>query len=380
MKITVLMDSFKGSLTSEEAGEAVCAGIKAAGTAADVTVFPFADGGEGTLDAFLRADSNSKKITISVSDPLGRKICAHYGVLSDDTVVIEIAEAAGLSLLSDTERDPLKTTTRGVGDLIKHAAKRGHRNFIIALGGSATNDCGIGMLQELGLKITDINGQPVKDGAEGLSDAAFIDDRDLLPELKECNVIIACDVENPLYGDRGASRVFAPQKGAGPEDVDKMDAWMGSFAKIVCTKYPQANPLARGAGAAGGLGFALQTFLNGKMLPGAEVLLGRTNIENEISVSDLVITGEGSIDAQTAMGKAPARIAAIAKRYDKPVIALAGCVKEGSELCHDIGIDEIYQITPDHMTVDEAMKHDVAVENIKRTAGEAIRSFCSACS
>ena len=377
MKITVLMDSFKGSLTSEEAGEAVKTGINASGTDAEVTVFPFADGGEGTLDAFLKADRNSKKIKVTVSDPLGRRIPAYYGILADNTVVIEIAQAAGLCILKDEEKDPLKTTTQGVGELIKHAVSSGYRNFIAALGGSATNDCGIGMLQELGLEISDENGKSVNNGALGLSKAVSINNKGLIPELRECNFIIACDVENPLCGNNGASRVFAPQKGASPDDIDRMDAWMNAFADIVKKQYTDADPLVKGAGAAGGLGFALQTFLNGKMQPGAEVLLERTDIEKEISLSDLVITGEGSIDAQTAMGKAPARIAAVAKKYNKPVIALAGCVKKGSQMCHDSGIDAIFPIVPRPMTLDEAMEHDTAMENLKRTACETVRFFRS---
>lgn len=374
MKITVLMDSFKGSLTSEEAGNAVKAGVEASGIDADVTVFPFADGGEGTLDAFLNADKNSKKVKVHVSDPLGRKIDAYYGVLSDNTVVIEIAQAAGLGLLSEKERNPIITTTKGVGQLLKHAIRRGYRSFIIALGGSATNDCGIGMLQELGLKLLNKNGKSISSGAVGMSEIMYVNDDKLMPELKECTVIIACDVDNPLCGPKGASYVFAPQKGASPEDVEKMDTWMKNLSDILKARYKSAKPKAKGAGAAGGLGFAIQTFLNGKMLPGAEVLLSRTDIEKEISSSDLVITGEGSIDTQTAMGKAPARIATVAKRYNKPVIAFAGCVKEGAEACHDIGIDEIYQITPSSMPLEDAMKRDIAIENMKRTACETIRS------
>lgn len=372
MKTTVLMDSFKGCLSSEEAGMAVKTGIEASGIDAEVSVFPFADGGEGTLDAFLKADKKSKRVKVSVSDPLGRKIDAYYGVLSDNTVVIEIAQAAGLCLLSDDERNPMITTTKGVGQLLKHAIKRGYRKYIIALGGSATNDCGIGMLHELGLRLLNSKGKPVSAGALGMSETFYVCDEKLMPELKDCKVIIACDVDNPLYGPKGASYVFAPQKGASPADVECMDLWMKNLAGIFKTRYPDAHPKAKGAGAAGGLGFAIQTFLNGKMLPGAEVLLSRTGIEAKIASSDLVITGEGSIDAQTAMGKAPARIAALAKKYDKHVIALAGCVKEGSDACHDAGIDKIYRITPDSMTLEEAMKPEVAIENIKRTACKAI--------
>ncbi len=367
------MDSFKGSLTSEQAGNAVKAGIIRANAGADVSVYPFADGGEGTLDAFLKADSKSRRVTISVSGPLGNMTGASYGILSDDTVVIEIAQAAGLCLLPVEERNPLYTTTRGVGQLMVHALNAGYSKFIIALGGSATNDCGAGMLKELGLKIYDAEGLPVEDGALGLSKAASIDDRNLIPSLKDCDVVIACDVENPLCGTLGASRVFAPQKGAGPKDVENMDKWIKHFSDIIRKQYPGADPEAKGAGAAGGLGFAFMTFLNGKMQPGADVLLERCGIEEKIASSDLVITGEGKIDGQTAMGKAPARIAGLAKKHGKTVIAIAGCVGEGYEKCHDAGIDALFPVMDRAMDMEEAMRPDVAVSNIERTSFEITR-------
>ncbi len=367
MKITVLMDSFKGSLSSMEAGEAVKSGITDSGTDADVSVYPFADGGEGTLDAFLAADKGSKRITVSVSDPLGRKIMASYGILSDDTAVIEMAQAAGLYLLSDDEKNPMHTTTRGVGQLIRDAIDRGCRKFIIGIGGSATNDCGAGMMKELGLKIYDSNRKEVDDGAIGLSQAAIIDTTALLPELGKCEVLIACDVDNPLCGPNGASCVFAPQKGAKPEDILKMDKWMGTFSDIVKNHFPGADKNAPGAGAAGGMGFSLMTFLGAKMQPGAEVLLERTAIENKIASADLVITGEGRIDGQTAMGKAPVRIAQMAKKHNKKVIAIGGCLGDGYEKCLGIGIDAIYPVTPEGMDIKEAMKKEVAIANIKRT-------------
>jgi len=367
MKIVILMDSFKGSLSSKEAGEAVKAGIFASGTDADVSVFPFADGGEGTLDAFLAADKGSRRVTVQVSDPLGRGIEASYGVLSDNTAVIEIAQAAGLYLLSEDERNPMHTTTKGVGQLLRHAIDSGYRRFIVALGGSATNDCGLGMLKELGLTVTDEDGNTVKDGAVGLSNAVSADDKNLLPKIRECEITIAGDVENPLYGPNGASQVFAPQKGASPEEIDKMDGWMRRFSDMVKIRYPNADAQAKGAGAAGGLGYAFQTFFNAKMAPGANVLIERTDIESMIAGSDIVIIGEGRMDAQTAMGKAPARIANLAKRYNKKVIAIAGCAGDGYEKCKEAGIDEIYFATPPDMDISEAMKKDVALENIKRT-------------
>ncbi len=368
MKIVVLMDSFKGSLTSKEAGDAVKAGIIASGTDADVSVFPFADGGEGTLNAFITADKGSRKVTLPVSDPLGRVIDACYGILSDDTVVIETAQAAGLYLLSEDERDPMHTTTKGVGQLMRHAYDSGYRRFIVALGGSSTNDCGLGMLKELGLVVTDSSGKPVEDGAAGLSKAVSIDNKNLLPQIRECEITIAGDVENPLCGVDGASFVFAPQKGAAPEEVSKMDRWMRNFSDMVKELYPNADARAKGAGAAGGLGFAFQTFFNADMQPGAIALIERTDIESRIAGSDLIITGEGRMDAQTAMGKAPARIAGLAKRYGKPVIAIAGCAGPGYEKCKEIGIDEIYFATPEDMKISDAMKRDAAIANIERTA------------
>ncbi len=375
MKIVILMDSFKGSLTSKEAGEAAKAGIEASGEDADVSVFPFADGGEGTLDAFCAADKGSRRVNVQVSDPLGRKITAGYGILSDDTVVIEIAQAAGLYLLSEDERDPMLTTTRGVGQLLRHAIDSGYRRFIVALGGSATNDCGLGMLKELGLAVTDDTGKPVTDGAIGLSKAVSIEDKPLLAQISECEITIASDVENPLCGTNGASFVFAPQKGAGSEEVDKMDTWMKHFSDMVKKLYPDADANAKGAGAAGGLGYAFQTFFNAKMQPGANVLIERTDIERRIAEADIVITGEGRMDAQTAMGKAPARIAQLAKRYDKPVIAIAGCAGDGYEKCKEAGIDEIYIAAPEDMEISEAMKKDAAMKNIKRTICGVMREI-----
>ncbi len=375
MKIVVLMDSFKGSLTSTEAGEAVKKGILSSQVPADVTVFPFADGGEGTLDAFLKADGQSRTVKVTVSDPLGRPVEGSYGVLSDQSAVIEIAQAAGLCLLSEEERNPLHATTRGVGELIKHAAKSGLRSFIITLGGSATNDCGTGMLTALGVKILDKNGNPVSDGALGLSEAASVDAGGMLTALKDCRFVIACDVKNPLYGETGASRVFAPQKGASPEDVIKMDTWIRDFAALVIESRPDSDPLAEGAGAAGGLGFALQTFLGGTMQPGAEALLERTGIEREISLSDLIITGEGKMDEQTAMGKAPVRIAKLAKKYDKPVIAIVGCVGKGAEKCLEEGIDRIFPVLTSPTADRRDLEKETALENVSKTAVRAVMSM-----
>ena len=375
MKILVLMDSFKGSLKSTEAGNAVKEGIIAALGSSEVKVYPYADGGEGTLDAFLASDSNSKKIEATVSGPLNQMVRASYGILEDGTAVIEMAQAAGLCLLSEDERNPMHTTTKGVGELIRHAVESGCRKFIIAIGGSATNDCGTGMLNELGIKILNDKKQLISTGAKGLAEAASVNETDMIPDLKKCSFIIASDVKNPLFGEHGASYVFAPQKGALPEDVYKMDKWMKHFSEVVRKQYPDSDPMADGAGAAGGMGYALMTFLGGIMQPGADVLLTRRSIENDIRECDLVITGEGRIDGQTAMGKAPVHIAALAKKYGKSVIAICGSVGDGAEQCHKAGIDAIFPIIPGNMSVMEAMKKETASANIRRTAEEVIRTL-----
>jgi glycerate kinase len=229
------------------------------------------------------------------------------------------------------------------------------------------------MLKELGFGIYDENKGPVADGALGLSKAASISIENMIPHLNECSFTVACDVKNPLFGEDGASFVFAPQKGAAEEDVKKMDCWMRDFSCAVKDTFPNADPFVEGSGAAGGLGFAFLAFLGGKMEPGADVLLARTDIEKEISLSDLVITGEGRIDEQTYMGKAPVRIARIAKKHNKPVVAVAGCVAKGADKCHAAGIDVILPVVSAPMTVEDAMKYETARENLKRTACELIR-------
>ena len=372
MKIAVFMDSFKGSLSSDDAGAAVAEGILAAYEKADVIVCPFADGGEGTLEAFLSAGGRVE--TVRVSDPLGRRIEAAYGILEDGTCVIESAKAIGLCLLDESERNPLRTTTRGLGELIAAAAGKGARDFIIGIGGSSTNDCGIGMLQALGFEIRNENGKYVKPGAAGLAEAASVSRQHALAGLSQCRFTIACDVQNPLCGVNGASMIYGPQKGATDADCRNMDLWMNRFSELVVKAFPEADPDEKGAGAAGGLGFALKTFLSGEMRSGADILFEKIKAEKLIESCDLVITGEGRIDSQTAMGKAPVKIAALAKKYQKPVIAFAGSIGEGAEKCHKLGIDAILPITADaSLPLEEAMKRDVAYGNLSSAAGRAMQ-------
>ncbi len=367
------MDSFKGSLTSAEAGAAVKEGILKADDSIEVIVRPFADGGEGTLDAFLYA--GGCKETVYVSDPLGRRIEASYGILEDGCCVIESATAIGLYLLEEKERNPLYTSSIGLGEIIVAAWKKGVRDFIIGIGGSSTNDCGIGMLQALGVEITDENGYRVTPGAYGLRDATKIAAQHLLPGLSECRFQVACDVQNPLCGENGASKIYGPQKGATEKECVIMDQWMRQFAELIKTVCPEADPDAKGAGAAGGLGFAITNFLSGKMRSGADILFEKIRADELIRSCDLVITGEGRIDGQTAMGKAPVKVAALAKKYQKKVIAFGGSAGPGAEHCHEMGIDVIKEVMKPGMSLEEAMKKEVAFANLSDASETMIKQM-----
>ncbi|MBP0966306.1 MAG: glycerate kinase [Oscillospiraceae bacterium] len=372
MKIVIAMDSFKGSLSSSEAGNAAAAGFLRADPAAEITVFPVADGGEGTTDALV-CGLHGQYRSVTVSDSLGRPIPAKYGILPDRTAVIELAAASGLTLLSEAERDPMKTTTFGFGEMIRDAVTQGCRSFLLGIGGSATNDGGTGMLRALGFRFLDRNGNSVPDGAAGLSAIAVIDRSGIMPELRECAFHVACDVENPLCGENGCSRIFAPQKGAAPEALGTMDAAMQHYAAVVRSIYPDADPDAKGAGAAGGVGFALQSILHAECEPGIGLLIRMTGLAAAIRQADLVVTGEGCLDAQTAMGKAPAGIAAAAKQYGKPVIAFSGIVREGANACNSCGIDAFFPILRSICTAEEAMRPENAAAALTDTVEQTGR-------
>lgn len=377
MKIVAAMDSFKGSLTSLEAGEWVKRGIHKADPEAQVAVCPLADGGEGTVQA-LTAVCGGRFRRITVTGPLGEPVEAVYGILREQTAVIEMAAAAGLTLVAPARRSPLHTTTYGVGEMIRDAVERGCRRLVIGIGGSATNDGGIGMLQALGWELKDRAGNPVPYGAAGLEKLAVICGEGALPQLQECSFQIICDVTNPLCGPRGCSAVFAPQKGADAEQVRQMDKWLMHYARLARAVCPQADPDFPGAGAAGGLGFAFQTFLGGRLKPGIQVVLRETGLEQEIREADLVITGEGCLDGQTAMGKAPMGVAGLAKQYQKPVIALAGCVTGDAVACHQAGIDAFFPILRRAATLEEAMERERAGRNLAETAEQVYRLYCIA--
>ena len=377
--IAIAIDSFKGSLTSHEAGRAAAEGIRRVFPHAVCTVRPLADGGEGTVDALTEGLGGTIH-TVTVDGPLRRPTTARYGILPNGTAVMEMAQASGLPLLASAERDPKKTTTFGVGQMILDAMARGCRRFILGIGGSATNDGGVGMLQALGWRFLDAVGHPIPDGAAGLAALTRIDDSQVSPLLRECRFFVACDVNNPLCGPRGCSAIFAPQKGAVAEDIPYMDALLADYAALTVQSYPEADPNFPGAGAAGGLGFALLAYLGAELTPGVELILRMTGLEEAIARADVVVTGEGRLDEQTAMGKAPAGVAALAKRYHKPVVAFSGCLGKGAQACNTCGIDAFFPILPACMTVEQAMERDAAAENLANTAEQAfrlIRTFLS---
>lgn len=373
MKIVIAVDSFKGSLTSLEAGAAVRDSVLRLDSTAEVIVKPLADGGEGTVQAFSGRE-DAEVISVTVNGPLMKPVTARYCILRDTgTAVMEMAAASGIILISPGERNPMKTTTCGVGEMIADAVKRGCRRFIVGIGGSATNDGGTGMLTALGFRFLDKNGNPVVPGAEGLRDLYEIRTENVIPGLKDCIFNIACDVKNPLCGERGCSRVFAPQKGAKPEDIALMDRWLGNYAEIAKTVSETSDENAEGAGAAGGLGFAFLSFMNARLESGIKLILEEINLRDAIKDADIVVTGEGCLDAQTVMGKAPIGVAGLAKEYGKRVIAFSGCVTEDAEICNEHGIDAFFPIVRGVTTLEEALDRDNAYKNLTASAYQAFR-------
>ncbi|MBR2634501.1 MAG: glycerate kinase [Clostridia bacterium] len=372
MKAVVAIDSMKGSLSSLAAGQAAKEGILRAYPEAEVSVFPVADGGEGTVDALVFG-LNGNKRSVRATDPLGREILCQYGVIGDRCALLEMSCAAGITLISEEEKNPLVTTTYGVGQVIRDAMEKGCRHFVIGIGGSATNDGGIGMLQALGFGMLNDKGSPVSSGARGAAELCRITTDGVSPILKECRFEIACDVNNPLCGKTGCSAIYGPQKGADPQTVKEMDAALSHYADVVKKTFPKADPNFPGAGAAGGIGFAFQTFLGAELICGIDLILRTVGLEESVEKSDLVVTGEGRLDAQTAMGKAPSGIAKIAKKHNKTVIAFAGCVTPDARLLNECGIDAFFPIVPKACSLEEAMNEKNARENLRNTAEQAFR-------
>lgn len=375
MNVIVAIDSLKGSLSSLQAGAAAKAGILRAIPDAIVSVKPVADGGEGTVTALVSGLSG-ESVTIPVTGPLGETVQATYGILPDHIAVIEMAEAAGLPLVPAEKRNPMNTTTYGVGEMILHALDEGCRNFIIGIGGSATNDGGTGMLRALGCRFWKADGSEIALGAQELSELATIETEVLDPRLKESRFSIACDVTNPLCGPSGASYIFAQQKGADPATVQKLDAVLAHLADMTAVTLGTDLRDQPGAGAAGGLGFAFASYLNGTLRPGVDIVLDAVLPESELRAADIVVTGEGRFDGQTAMGKAPVGIARRAKACGCKVIVLAGSVEHSGARATQQNpplIDAVFPILPGAMTLEEAMHEDVAYENMEYTAEQVFR-------
>ena len=372
MNVLIAIDSFKGSLSSSEAGSAIKDAVFKADKNSSVTVIPLADGGEGTVDA-LSQSLNGDIIEITVTGPLGQPVKAKYCLLDDKTAIIEMAEASGITLVPEEKRNPLHTTTYGVGEIIKDAIARGSRNFIIGIGGSATNDGGTGMLSALGFNFTDKSGNKIPFGAIGLPELTEISCDNVITELKNCRFRIACDVTNPLCGENGCSKIFGPQKGATPEMIGDMDIWLNDYSELCKRISDKANPDFPGSGAAGGLGFAFLTFADSVLESGFRIVSDITKLEENIMKADIVVTGEGKLDGQTIMGKAPIGVAELAKKHNKKVIAFSGVVSDGAEICNEYGIDAYFPILRQITTTENAMKKDYAYKNLTDTAYQVFR-------
>lgn len=373
MNIVIAIDSFKGSLTSLEAGNAVKRGILKVIPDANIIVRPIADGGEGTVDALVQG-MQGKYETINVTGPNGKLIECQYGVIPTEQIaVVEMAKAAGLTLLEHEERNPLFTTTYGVGEIIYDAIRKGYRRFIIGIGGSATNDVGIGFLQALGYSFLNGDGREIPFGAIGIKDIVDIQSCDVIPELKECFFRVACDVNNPLCGKSGCSYIFAKQKGATDESIRQMDHWIRKYSNLLKEKNISMLEEMPGAGAAGGLGYAFASFTNAKLESGINIVLEETKLEEYIKTADIVITGEGRLDGQTIMGKAPIGVAHLAKKYNKKVIAFAGSVSPDAVLCNDHGIDAFFPILRELKTLNDVMQSENAKENLTMTVEQVMR-------
>lgn len=367
-KIVVASDSFKGCLSSMQVADAVERAVLQACPACDVIKTDVADGGEGTMDA-LQHTLGGQKVCIEVSDPLGRPVRASYVILEDGTTaVVEMAAASGLTLLSPEERNPLETSTYGTGQLIADALNKGCRKFLIGIGGSATNDAGMGMLQALGYRFTDAQGNVLCGCGESLEKVASIDASSASPALKESEFIVACDVDAPLYGPKGAAYVFAPQKGAGTETVERLDNGLKHFSEVVAKSKGTIEDYAQtpGAGAAGGLGFGLMAFLNSRLISGINMVLDAIGFDSIIKDADLIITGEGKIDSQTLTGKTPYGVLQRAKLQGIPVVAIGGSVQLEPEETEAAGFASILQTTPPDTRIEDALNPETASRNIIR--------------
>ena len=366
-KITIAVDSFKGSLSSREVADAFEEGFKSQFPKCEVVKVSIADGGEGTVDALVET-LNGELVKALVADPLGRTISAQYGIIDDGrTAVMEMSAASGLPLIAPTERNPLRTSTYGTGEMIVDAIKRGCRKFLVGIGGSATNDGGTGMLRALGFRFFDTKGNELIGGGEILERIDKIDASTARTELADCEFIVACDVTNPLYGPEGAAYVFAPQKGADTAMVERLDQGLRNYARAIERFNGVQVDAIAGAGAAGGLGGGFKALLGARLEPGIDMVLNAMQFSKIIAGSDLIITGEGRIDRQTTMGKAPSGVLREATAQGIPTIAIGGAVQPCKEL-EQSGFAAVLPIVAGPVALEVAMQRDTAIENVRRTA------------
>ena len=346
-------------------------GIKRVFPSADTVELPIADGGEGTVESLVAA-ANGRMVSVDTRDPLGRPISACYGLLPDGTAIVETAAASGLTLVPASERDALHASTYGTGLLVRHALEKGAKKIILGLGGSATTDGGLGIAQALGISFLDRDGAQLASGGVELARLDRIDPAGLLPEAKDCEFILACDVKNKLYGPEGAAYVFAPQKGASPEQVRILDAALENYGRVLREQFGIDTAEREGSGAAGGLGCVFMAFLGAKVRPGIELVLDTIDFDSHIRCADLVITGEGRLDSQSAYGKVPDGVARRTKRIKNiPVIAIGGSIVEGAEELYACGVDAMESTVSRITTLDDAMAH--AGENIEAAAERVMR-------
>ncbi|ELJ8444253.1 glycerate kinase [Vibrio cholerae] len=356
MKVVIAPDSFKESLTAKQVCDAIQAGLARVWHDAKFVAIPVADGGEGTVQSLVDA-TQGRLVEVKVMGPQGKRVEAFYGMLGDNqTAVIEMAAASGLHHVPVAQRDPKLTTSFGTGELIRHALDQGVTKLIIGLGGSATNDGGVGMLAALGARFTNADGDPIQLTGGGLHELTHIDLQDFDPRLQHCDILVACDVNNPLCGDKGASAVFGPQKGATPEDVQLLDGVLRQFGLLTEKVTGKMVLESAGAGAAGGMGAALLAYAQARLRPGIEIVLETVQLAHQVSDADLVITGEGRIDSQTVHGKTPMGVAKVAKRFDVPVLALCGCTGDNYQAVYQCGIDAVFAAVPRAMLLEDALK------------------------
>lgn len=375
LRILVAPDSFKGSLTSRQVAAAMARGVKRACPKAEVMCLPLADGGEGTMEVLVAA-TGGRTVPVRVTGPLGEPVPAHYGVLGDEkTVVVELAAASGLNLVPPERRDPLRASTYGTGELIRHAWEAGYRRFLIGLGGSATNDGGAGLLQALGVRLYDAEGQLLPPGGAALERLARVEwpERDA---WRAATVTVLCDVDNPLLGLRGASRVFGPQKGATPAMVEELERALARWADVTAAFLGEDHRHRPGAGAAGGTGFALMAYFRAAVRPGIEAVKEVVGFAEQASGADLILTGEGKLDRQTLHGKTVAGVCRVAKARGVPVIALAGAVELEGQDCDALGLAGAFSILSRPMTLSEALAEGERL--VENAAEQVIRLWCHA--